>query len=105
MQAGDPAQAVTLCDDALARAQAVGERLLFVPFVVTGVRAYQSAGRPADATVWLAAAEVQVGAIPEVSGPAIEHGRGLVALADGATGVARVTLEAAVRGWGAKGRI
>ena len=105
LQAGDPTRAVTLCDDALARAQAVGERLLFVPFVVTGVRAYQSAGRPADATVWLAAAEVQVGAIPEVSGPAIEHGRGLVALANGATGLARVALEAAVRGWDGKGRI
>ena len=105
LQAGNPTRAFTLCEDALARARTVGERLLFVPFVVTGVRAYQSAGRPADATVWLAAAEGQVGAILEVSGPAIEHGRGLVALADGATGVARVALEAAVRGWDDKARI
>lgn len=105
LQAGDPTKAVTLCDDALARAQAVGERLLFVPFVVTGVRAYQAAGRPADAAGWLAAAEVHVGGIPEVSSQAIEHGRGLLALANGSTGLARVALEAAVRGWDGKGRI
>ena len=40
---GDPERAIALCRDALDRSQAIGERLL-VPFVVTGVRAYQAAG-------------------------------------------------------------
>jgi DNA-binding CsgD family transcriptional regulator len=40
-----------------------------------------------------------------ITGPALEHGRGLVALSEGATGVARAALEAAVAGWTAKPRI
>jgi DNA-binding CsgD family transcriptional regulator len=41
---------------------------------------------------------------PDVAGAALDHGRGLVALADGATGVARIALEAAVEGWDRHGR-
>ena len=40
-----------------------------------------------------------------MAGPALDHGRGLVALSDGATGVARIALQAAVDGWDAKPRI
>ena len=104
LQADDPEGAVAHCEDALARAGAVGERLLFAPFVVTGVRAYLAADRPADAARWLAACQSILGDMPRVAGPALEHARGLVALSDGATGVARVALLAAVDGWDGKGR-
>lgn len=96
---GDPERAFALCQDAHARATADGERALLTPFVVTGVRAAQGAGRPADGATWLAACAELLGSIPAVAGAALAHGRGLVALADGATGVARIALEAAVAGW------
>jgi DNA-binding CsgD family transcriptional regulator len=105
IQAGDPARGFGLCEDALARSQAMGERLLFVPFVVTGVRAAQAAGRPLAAAAYLAAAETLLAPVPAVAGPALDHGRGLVALAEGSTGIAREALERAVEGWDAKGRI
>jgi DNA-binding CsgD family transcriptional regulator len=103
--AGDPERAAAMCEEALDRSRAVGERLLLVPFVVTGVRAFQAAGRPSDAAEWFDACVAHLGTLPEVATPAIDHGRGLVALSDGATGIARVALEAAVRGWDDKGRI
>jgi hypothetical protein len=46
---GDANRASTICHDALERARTVGERVLLAPFVVTGVRAEQAAGRPAAA--------------------------------------------------------
>ena len=83
----------------------MGERLLFVPFVVTGVRAAQAAGRPGAGETFLAAAAALLAPIPDVAAPALDHGRGLVALADGSTGIARDALERAVAGWDAKGRV
>ena len=100
-----PAEAAAHCHDALERARAVGERALLVPFVVTGVRAEQAAGRPADAEAWLGACVQHLAAIPAVAQPALDHGRGLVALAAGATGVARRALEAAIEGWDERGRV
>jgi DNA-binding CsgD family transcriptional regulator len=105
LQSGDPARAFAIAEDALARALAVNERLLFVPFVVTGVRAAQAAGRPASGERFLASAQAHLAPIPDVATPALEHGRGLVALAEGSTGIARDALERAVEGWDAKGRI
>jgi len=100
-----PDQAAARCHDALERARAVGERALLVPFVVTGVRAEQAAGRPADAGAWLAACAEHLAKMPAVALPALAHGRGLVALAAGATGVARQALEAAIEGWEERGRV
>ena len=100
-----PDLAAKRCHDALERSRAVGERALLVPFVVTGVRAEQAAGRPADAEAWLAACAEYLSAMPAVATPALDHGRGLVALAAGATGVARRALEAAIAGWDERGRI
>ncbi len=97
--AGEHDRALAICRDALARTQAAGERTLLTPFVVTGVRAAQQAGRPAEASTWLDACAAHLASIPEVAGAALDHGRGLVALADGATGVARLALESAVAGW------
>jgi DNA-binding CsgD family transcriptional regulator len=103
--AGDPARAFAIAQDALGRATAAAERLLFVPFVVTGVRGAQAAGRPLQAGEYLAAAEALLAPITEVAGPALDHGRGLVALSEGSTGIAREALERAIAGWDTKGRI
>jgi hypothetical protein len=100
-----PDQAAAHCHDAIERARAAGERALLAPFVVTGVRAEQAAGRPDAAEAWLAACAELLSALPEVARPALDHAGGLVALASGATGVARQKLEAAVDGWDGMGRI
>ena len=105
LQRGDPAAAMALCRDALERAQATGEMTLLTPFVVTGVRAAQQAGRPDEAEAWLDACAAHLAPIPSVARAALEHGRGLVALASGATGIARVSLEAAVAGWDERPRV
>jgi len=105
LQRGQPDRAAEMCRDAVQRARTGGEQILLTPFVVTGVRAEQAAGRPAAAAAWFDEVATELAAIPDVAGAALEHGRGLVALADGATGVARIALEAAVNGWDAKGRI
>jgi DNA-binding CsgD family transcriptional regulator len=100
-----PDDAAGRCHDAFERARATGERALLVPFVVTGVRAEQAAGRPATAEEWLAACTEHFSAMPAVASPALDHGKGLVALAAGSTGVARSALEAAIDGWDERGRI
>ena len=102
---GEADHALELCQDALARARSVGERLLLVPFVVTGVRAAQAAGRPAAAAAFFDDIAQDLADLPMLADAALAHGRGLVMLADGATGLAKTSLEAAVRGWDAKGRI
>ncbi len=94
-----PDDAVAHCQQALSLAQGVGERWLLVPFVVTGVRAGQAAGRPAEAEAWLEACAGHLGPIAVAAGPALDHGRGLVALVAGSTGIARQALESAVDGW------
>ena len=102
---GEPDRAMAMCRDAVERARAVDERVLLVPFVVTGVRAAQAAGKPALAATWCDEMATELVDVRVVAGAALDHGRGLVALADGATGVARTALDAAIAGWDAKGRI
>ncbi len=82
-----------------------GERVGLVPFVVTGVRAELAAGRPERAAAWLGSCADDLAGVAPIADTAIAHGRGLVALADGATGMARVALEAAVAGWDATERV
>ncbi|MEA2609825.1 MAG: hypothetical protein QOJ75_2068 [Chloroflexota bacterium] len=103
--AGHPDQALAMCRDAYERAEVVGERTLLTAFVVTGVRAAQQAGRPGEAVTWLDACTERLSSIPDVARAALEHGRGLVALAAGSTGVARLALEAAIDGWDGHGRV
>ncbi len=105
LQTGDFEPAIERCRDADRRARVVDERVLLVPFVVTGVRAFLGAGRPSDAGSWMTACAAYLGAIPEVASAALEHGTGLVRMAEGSTGIARSNLEAAVRGWDAVGRV
>jgi DNA-binding CsgD family transcriptional regulator len=102
---GEADRAFELCQDALRRARDVGERFLLVPFVVTGVRAAQAAGRPAAAAGWYADIATDVTPLNGISAAALAHGRGLVLLADGATGIAKSSFEAAIRGWDEKHRI
>lgn len=102
--AGDFEEAVSRSEDALGRAMGTGERTLVVPFVVTGIRAYQGAGRPVDAERWLSRVSEHVAPTRTVALPALEHGRGLVALASGSPASARRSLEAAVAGWQGLGR-
>jgi len=87
--AGDTNRAIELCEDALTTARQRGEWALLAPFVVTGVRAYQLANRPEAAAKWLDQIMRAIGPLAEVGRPAIEHGTGLVRLAEGATGQAR----------------
>ncbi|MEX2185030.1 MAG: LuxR C-terminal-related transcriptional regulator, partial [Chloroflexota bacterium] len=89
----------------LADARATGERILLVPFVVTGVRAHLAVGRSMEAATWLADCTRHLEPVAGLAEPAIEHGRGLLALADGSTGLARPSLESAITGWDARHRV
>ncbi len=102
--AGRPASAVETCERAFAVATESGELALLAPFAVTGVRAYQAAGRPDGAARWADRVAAHLEAVPAFALPAVEHARGLVRLAAGATTAARGSLEASVRGWDSRGR-
>src|SRR5205814_9646520 len=101
---GEPSAGLTRCEEALGIAQRTGERPLFVPFVVTGVRAALALHRPEDAARWLEAsrAHLRGWAMAEA---ALAHAQGLVQLAEGHLAAAREGLEAAVEGWQRRGRV
>jgi DNA-binding CsgD family transcriptional regulator/tetratricopeptide (TPR) repeat protein len=103
--AGDAAEAIERCESALALCVARGERALLAPFVVTGVRAYLSVGRSGEAERWLSRCAAQLASTPAFGRAALDHGAGLLALAQGSNGTARTSLEAAVGGWDRHGRI
>jgi DNA-binding CsgD family transcriptional regulator/tetratricopeptide (TPR) repeat protein len=102
--AGDPAASIARCEEALALAGASGERALFIPFVVTGTRAYVAARQPDAAERWLAGAREHLTGWESVAGPALSHAEGLVRLAAGSLSAAREALERAVRGWEERAR-
>ena len=101
---GDHAEAIRRTEEALDLARASGERGAFTPLVVTGVRARVAAGRAADAARWVAAARDLLGPVRWYAAAALDHGEGLLRLAEGTTGVARGCLERAVREWDARPR-
>jgi DNA-binding CsgD family transcriptional regulator/tetratricopeptide (TPR) repeat protein len=103
--AGDTQEAIDRCEAALELCIQKNERALLAQFVVTGVRAYLTAGRPSDAERWLSRCAAHLAATPAFGRTALDHGAGLVALAAGSTGTARTSLEAAVSGWDRHGRI
>ena len=75
----EPDRASVRCREAFHRVEAVGERPMLVPFLVTGVRADLAAGRPASAVTWLddCAVHLTSGSEPlPVADVAIAHGRG-----------------------------
>jgi DNA-binding CsgD family transcriptional regulator/tetratricopeptide (TPR) repeat protein len=103
--AGDPSRAVTLAEDGLKASLAVTDAAYLFPFVVTGTRAYLALGDSQAARRWLERVEVPL-STRRIPGTlvALDHARGLLALADGATGQARTALTAAIDGWRARSR-
>jgi DNA-binding CsgD family transcriptional regulator len=97
---GDDAAAAALSQDALEASARVRDAAYLFPFLVTGCRALLGQGDPAGAERWVEriAAALRERGIPGTL-PAIDHGRGLVLLANGATGQARAALGRAVAGW------
>jgi DNA-binding CsgD family transcriptional regulator len=98
-------QAVALSERGLTISAAVADGSLLAPFLVTGTRARLAADGSREAAAWVDA----VGRIVTDSGvptlrPALDHGLGLVALANGETGRARAHLADAIRGWDRVGR-
>jgi DNA-binding CsgD family transcriptional regulator len=102
---GDPARALDHCWEAAELAEPTGERALLVPFVVTGVRAALLDRRPEVAQKWLDRITPMLTGWPDLARPAFEHADGLLRTTSGATVVARASLESAIAGWDARGRI
>ena len=102
---GEGDRAVELTEAGRAASSAVDDAAYLFPFLVTGTRARLAVGDPDGASRWVR----EVGdailrrAIPGTL-PALDHARGLLALAEGATGKAREALESARGGWSARRR-
>ena len=102
---GDSGRALDHCWEAVEIAEPTGERALLVPFVVTGVRAALQHHRPDLAQKWLDRIDPMLSKWTELAQPARDHADGLIRTASGATVAARSSLEAAIAGWEARGRI
>ena len=98
--AEEHAAAIAWCERGREASGRVGDAAYLFPFLVTGTRAYLAARDPAGATTWLETVSLplRTRGIPGTL-PAIDHARGLIELARGATGQARLSLEAAHAGW------
>ncbi len=103
--AHDPDGAIVLAERAIRLAEGSEERAQAAPFAITGARALVAAGRPADAARWTERIATLLAGTAWASQPAVDHARGIVAMAEGANGVARQALERAVVGWDAMPRI
>lgn len=105
LAAGRPVDAIGLADRAADASAAVRDAAYLYPFAVTGMRARLANGDAAGARAWLerVSPPIEARAIPGTL-PALDHARGLLALADGTTGIARTHLVAAVAGWTDRGR-
>lgn len=101
---GDPTGAIGRCEEALTEARQRGEWGMLAQFVVTGVRAYQAAGRPDAAARWFDQVVRAIGPLADVASPAIKHGTGLIRLAEGSLTAARESLDAAAHEWDDRGR-
>jgi ATP/maltotriose-dependent transcriptional regulator MalT len=104
-RAGEPRMAVKLCERGLESSERVGDAAYAFPFVVTGVRAKLAVRDLAGAHEWFerCSALLTVRSIPGTM-PALQHARGLIALAEGQTGHARTHLELALAAWDESGR-
>jgi DNA-binding CsgD family transcriptional regulator len=103
--AGDPGRALDHCQEAVELATPTGERALLVPFVVTGTRAALAARKPEAAERWLDRIRKLLAGWEALARPALDHADGMMRLATGSTVTARASLEAAIAGWDARGRI
>jgi len=104
LQAGEYVEAIERSDLALEIAERSGDLGRFAPVAVTGTRARVAAGRPAEAARWVERVASLLEPVDWFASPALDHARGLVALAEGSVGMARSSLERAVRGWADRGR-
>ena len=95
----DAPAAIELSEEARAASAAVDDAAYVFPFLVTGTRAYLAAGDPHGARRWFEATSAPMlsRSIPGTL-PAVDHARGLIGLAEGSTGRAKVDLLAAVAG-------
>jgi DNA-binding CsgD family transcriptional regulator/tetratricopeptide (TPR) repeat protein len=102
---GDAAFAVDLAEEGLAASAAVGDAAYLFPYLLTGTRAFLALGDPKAARHWYQRVEAPL-SMRRIPGTlvALDHARGLLALADGSTGQARAALAAAAEGWQARGR-
>jgi DNA-binding CsgD family transcriptional regulator len=103
---GNDDEAIALAEGGLEASARVRDAAYLFPFLVTGCRGFLSRGDPGAATRWVdrVADALEERGIPGTL-PAVDHGRGLVLLAEGATGRARASLERAVAGWRERRRI
>ncbi|KUL42240.1 ATP-binding protein [Actinoplanes awajinensis] len=102
---GDHHAAITRCEAGYAASAAVRDASYLFPYVVTGTRAYLAGSGPTQAREWLARVTellVERG-IPGTLG-ALDHARGLISLAEGQTGKARLALDAAAGFWAGRRR-
>jgi DNA-binding CsgD family transcriptional regulator len=106
LTADDPSLAADLAERGAAASAAVDDAAYLYPFVVTGTRAYLALGDPGKARDWLerVAVPIERRGIPGTLA-SLDHGRGLVAAADGSTGLARTQLVAAAAGWRDRRRV
>ena len=102
--AAEPAAAILRCEEAWTLASSVGERALFIPFVVTGTRALIADRRPDEAEWWLEQVRAYLVGWEPVAGSALHQAEGLVRLARGSLVAAREALERGVRGWEERAR-
>jgi DNA-binding CsgD family transcriptional regulator len=102
---GDAATARDRCEQAFSASAAVADAAYLFPFAVTGTRAYLAVGDPNGARDWVERVDGALTArgIPGTL-PAVRHARGLLAIADGRTALARDELRAAGAAWTARGR-
>jgi len=103
--AGEPEAALERCAAATELAIRVGERALLAPFLVTCARAHLAAGRPEAGERWVNGLRGHFDDWESTVQAPMDHAQGLIRLATGSTGLARASLEAAVRGWDERGRI
>lgn len=104
MALGRPAAAFGYCEEGLSLAESRHEAPLFVPFVVTGMRAALANRQPEAAERWLERSTDLVAAFAVRSRPAVAHASGLMQLAGGTLGAARASLTEALNGWLTLGR-
>jgi DNA-binding CsgD family transcriptional regulator/predicted negative regulator of RcsB-dependent stress response len=102
---GDPTAAIEICEAAFESVTARDERSLLAMFIVTGVRAYQAAGRPSDAERWLSRCAAHLAPTPAFGRAALAHGAGLVGMVAGSTATAKTSFETAIAEWDRHGRL
>ena len=97
---GDHGLAIELCERGVAASELVADAAYAFPYVITGTRGLLAVGDPLRAERWIGrlGGLIEARSIPGTL-PALDHGRGLLLLAQGATGRARTALSAAAAGW------